>query len=105
LGIDLGEVFSKVPEQAKLFLSTGEDIGEIYGTGGSVPSLVRMPMAVRFLALMKSLDDSVELCTDNWMSLMRILYGNHFGVGVFSPWVSLVVGRDRDGVLGLDKRL
>ena len=31
------------------------------------PSLVRMPMAVRFLALMKSLDDSVELCTDNWI--------------------------------------
>ena len=31
------------------------------------PSLVRKPMAVRFLALMKSLDDSVELCTDNWI--------------------------------------
>ena len=31
------------------------------------------------------------------------LVDNHFGVGVgvFSPWVSLV-GRDRDGVLGLD---
>ena len=30
------------------------------------------------------------------------LVDNHFGVGVFSPGVSLVVGRDRDGVLGLD---
>ena len=33
----------------------------------------------------------------------KAVYDNHFGVGVgvFSPWVSLV-GRDRDGVLGLD---